>query len=109
MVEAATDVNLWEEWAKIEDAIAKGEKYSLPKAAKNYAGIVLTLSTYEHPDLSSFDDPEVCFRVPLEYHAGLIVKSAKQERVMSLLDNYAARFANELSTTAAAPEVKKFH
>lgn len=109
MVEAATDINLWVEWAKIEDAVAKGEKYDLPKSAKNYAGIVLTLSKYEHPDLSSFDDSEVCFRVPLEYHAGLIVKSPKQERVMELLDNYAERFGKELSTSAEAPEVKKFH
>lgn len=109
MVEAATDINLWTEWAKIEDAVAKNQAYSLPKVAKNYAGIVLTLSKYEHPDLSSFDDSEVCFRVPLEYHAGLIVKSTKQERVMQLLDQYAERFASELSATAEAPEVKKFH
>lgn len=109
MVEAATDINLWSEWAKIEDAVAKNQAYSLPKIAKNYAGIVLTLSKYEHPDLSSFDDSEVCFRVPLEYHAGLIVKSPKQERVMQLLDQYAERFASELSATAEAPEVKKFH
>ncbi len=109
MVESATNVNLWAEWAKIEDAIAKGKKYELPKVEKNYAGIVLTLSKYEHPDLSSFDDDEVCFRVPLEYHAGLIVKSPKQERVMELLERYADRFAKELSTTAEAPEVKKFH
>lgn len=109
MVEAATDINLWAEWAKIEDAVAKNKKYELPKVAKNYAGIVLTLSKYEHPDLSSFDDPEVCFRVPLEYHAGLIVKSPKQERIMQLLDHYAERFASELSATAEAPEVKKFH
>ncbi|MFN3997267.1 acetyl-CoA carboxylase biotin carboxylase subunit family protein [Algoriphagus sp.] len=109
MVEAATGVNLWEEWAKIEDAVAKGEKYVLPQVSKNYAGIVLTLSKYQHPDLGGFDDPEVCFRVPLDYHAGLIVKSPKQERVMSLLDNYAERFAKDLSTSAEAPEVKKFH
>ena len=109
MVEAATNVNLWSEWAKIEDAIVKEKKYELPKVEKNYAGIVLTLSKYEHPDLSSFDDEEVCFRVPLEYHAGLIVKSPKQERVMELLDKYAGRFGAELSTTAEAPEVKKFH
>ena len=109
MVEAATDINLWAEWAKIEDAVAKNKKYELPKVAKNYAGIVLTLSKYEHPDLSSFDDSEVCFRVPLEYHAGLIVKSPKQERIMQLLDQYAERFASELSATAEAPEVKKFH
>lgn len=109
MVEAATNVNLWSEWAKIEDAIVKEKKYELPKVDKNYAGIVLTLSKYEHPDLSSFDDEEVCFRVPLEYHAGLIVKSPKQERIMQLLDQYAERFASELSATAEAPEVKKFH
>lgn len=109
MVEAATDINLWAEWAKIEDATVKNRKYELPKVAKNYAGIVLTLSKYEHPDLSSFDDPEVCFRVPLEYHAGLIVKSPKQERIMQLLDHFAERFATEYSATAEAPEVKKFH
>jgi biotin carboxylase len=109
MVEAATGINLWEEWAKIEDAVTKAQKYVFPRVSKDYAGIVLTLSKYEHPDLSNFDDPEVCFRVPLEYHAGLIVKSGKHERVLALLDDYAERFANELSTTAAAPEVKKFH
>ncbi|WP_026951495.1 ATP-grasp domain-containing protein [Algoriphagus mannitolivorans] len=109
MVEAATDINLWTEWAKIEDAVTKGKKYELPKVAKNYAGIVLTLSKYEHPDLSSFDDPEICFRVPLDYHAGLIVKSPKAERVLELLDHYADRFVKELSTSAEAPEVKKFH
>lgn len=109
MVEAATGVNLWAEWAKIEDAEAKRTNYSAPKSSKNYAGIVLTLSKYEHPDLSSFDDPEVYFRVPLDYHAGLIVKSENQKRVMELLDSYAERFGRELSTSAEAPEVKKFH
>jgi hypothetical protein len=109
MVEAATDVNLWEEWAKIEDALAKGENYQVPTPAKNYAGIILTLSKYEHPDLSSYNDPEVWFRVPLDYHAGLIVKSPNQERVLQLLDNYAERFTHELSTRAEAPEVTKFH
>lgn len=109
MVEAASGVNLWAEWAKIEDSLAKKSKYTLPKVSKNYAGIVLTLANVEHPDLSSFDDSEVYFRVPLEYHAGLIVKSKNQERVMELLDDYAARFAAGLSSVADAPTLKKFH
>lgn len=109
MVEAATDINLWAEWARIEDSIAKKQKYQLPKVAKNYAGILLTLSKYQHPDLSSFDDSEVYFRVPLEYHAGMIVKSKDQDRIMQLLDEYAVRIANEFSTVADAPELKKFH
>ncbi|WP_296697737.1 ATP-grasp domain-containing protein [Algoriphagus sp.] len=109
MVEAASGINLWEEWAKIEDCQAKNSKYNLPKVSKDYAGIVLTLANVEHPDLSSFDDDEVYFRVPLEYHAGLIVKSKKQERVLELLDNYAARLSDGISTVADAPELKKFH
>jgi biotin carboxylase len=109
MVEAATNVNLWAEWAKIEDANAKNLKYQLPKVTKNYAGILLTLSKQEHPDLSTFDDEEVYFRVPLAYHAGLIVKSKEKNRVMELLDSYSIRFAQDLATVADAPELKKFH
>jgi hypothetical protein len=53
MVAAASDINLWKEWAAIEDALVKEKKYTLPKV-KGYAGIVLTLSKYQNPDLSSF-------------------------------------------------------
>lgn len=109
MVEAATQINLWTEWAKIEDALVKGKEYKLPKAKKQYAGIVLTLSKFQHPDLSSFDDPEIFFRVPLDYHAGLIVKSKSREKVLELLNDYAERLTRDFSTSAAAPEVKKFH
>ncbi|WP_026946602.1 ATP-grasp domain-containing protein [Algoriphagus marincola] len=109
MVEAATSINLWTEWAKIEDSLARGKEYKLPKSVKQYAGIVLTLSKFQNPDLSSFDDPEVYFRVPLEYHAGLIVRSKNRDKVLALLDDYADRLTRDFSTTAAAPEVKKFH
>lgn len=109
MVEGATNINLWAEWAKIEDAVAKDKDYKMPKVTKGYAGIVLTLSKYQHPDLSSFDDSEVCFRVPLEYHAGLIVKSNNHKKVLDLLDDYAARLSDGYSTIAEQEKVKKFH
>jgi len=109
MVEAACDINLWKEWAKIEDALVKGTKYKLPKVKKGYAGIVLTLSKFEQPDLSSFDDKEVCFRVPLDYHAGLIVKSGKPERVLELLDDYADRLVRDFATVAAQAQIKHLH
>jgi hypothetical protein len=41
--------------------------------------------------ISSFSDPEVCFRVPLDYHAGLVVQSDKSERILELLNNYVDR------------------
>lgn len=109
MVEAACGVNLWSEWAKIEDALVKGKEYKLPTIKKEYAGIVLTLSKFENPDLSGFSDGEVCFRVPLEYHAGLVVKSDSHARVRQLLDDYAERLIRDFATVAQQEAVKKLH
>ena len=109
MVEAASDLNLWGEWAKIEDCLVKGIEYKLPKTKKEFAGIVLTLSKFENPDLSGFSDPEVCFRVPLAYHAGLIVKCDNHERVRELLDDYADRFMRDFATSAKQEAAKKLH
>ncbi|PWA05957.1 ATP-grasp domain-containing protein [Flavobacterium psychrotolerans] len=109
MVASASDINLWAEWAAIENALVKGLEYKLPKVKKGYAGIVLTLSKYQHPDLSSFSDEEICFRVPLDYHAGLIVKSEKQERVLELLDDYADRLVKDFATVGIQKEVKNLH
>jgi len=109
MVEAASGVNLWGEWAKIEDALVKEIEYNLPTIKKEFAGIVLTLSKFEHPDLSGFNDSEVCFRVPLEYHAGLIVKSDNHARVRELLDDYAERLIGDFATVAQQQAVNKLH
>jgi hypothetical protein len=107
MVAEASNVNLWKEWAAIEDALVKETKYTLPKVKKGYAGIVLTLSKFQHPDLSSFSDSEVCFRVPLDYHAGLIVKSDSSERVLELLDDYANRLTTDFATVVEQVKVNK--
>jgi hypothetical protein len=109
MVEAASGVNLWGEWAKIEDALVKEKEYKLPTIKKEFAGIVLTLSKFEHPDLSGFNDSEVCFLVPLEYHAGLIVKSDNHARVRELLDDYAERLIRDFATVAQQQAVNKLH
>lgn len=109
MVAEASNINLWKEWAAIEDALAKEIKYSLPKIKKGYAGIVLTLSKFQHPDLSSFSDSEVCFRVPLDYHAGLIVKSDSRERVLALLNDYADRLVKDFATVVEQKKVDNLH
>lgn len=109
MVAEASNINLWKEWAIIEDSLVKETKYTLPKIKKGYAGIVLTLSKFQHPDLSSFSDPEVCFRVPLDYHAGLIVKSDSSERVLELLDDYANRLTADFAAVVEQKKVSKLH
>ena len=109
MVAEASNINLWKEWAAIEDSLVKETQYTLPKVKKEYAGLVLTLSKFQHPDLSSFSDPEVCFRVPLDYHAGLIVKSDSSERVLELLDDYANRLTADFATVVEQKKVGKLH
>lgn len=94
MVEASSGINLWKEWAKIETAKAKGESYKLPKVKKDYAGIVVSLSRFEHPDYSAFQDEDIVWTLDKDYHIGLIVKNKKQERVLELLDGYARRIAD---------------
>lgn len=109
MVAEASNINLWKEWAAIEDALVKETKYNLSKVKKGYAGIVLTLSKFQHPDLSSFSDPEVCFKVPLEYHAGLVVKSDDQQRVLELLEEYGNRLANDFTAVVEQSKVTNLH
>ncbi len=75
LVEAATGVNLWAEWAKLEIADARGETYALPAHRADYAGVLLSLAKQEWPDLSGYDDPEVVRRIIKKNHAGLIVRA----------------------------------
>lgn len=90
MVEASSGLNLWKEWARLETAEALGTPYLLPPLHKDYAGIILSLSHQERPDMSPFNDEEVVWQLEEPYHVGCIVRSSERERVIELLDNYAA-------------------
>ena len=94
MVEAATGLNLWREWARIE--IAGGDSsYNLPPVREEYAGVILSLARQEDPDTSGYADPEVFLRIKRHHHAGLVLRSADPQRIPTLLDDYARRFAEE--------------
>ena len=95
MVEASSGINLWAEWARMEIAMARGEKFKLPKTRKDHAGIIVSLSRFKHPDTSSFSDPEIVWHLDKKYHIGLIVKDKKRGRVLELLDDYAERVARD--------------
>jgi len=80
IVEAASGINLWREWARLEVGAGK-TIYQLPAVRREYAGIILSLARQEAPDTSAYNDPEIIYRVSKYHHAGLIVKSASAERV----------------------------
>ena len=99
MVEAATGVNLWREWAKVEIAGEHGT-YEAPVSKARSAGIVLSLARQEEPDMSAYNDPEVVQRIRKHHHAGVIVASPDEQRVRSLLDTYVTRFYADFHATA---------
>jgi biotin carboxylase len=94
MVEAATGINLWREWARIEIAGGNGS-YRLPRGREEYAGVILSLARQEYPDTSGYNDPEVFLRIKRHHHAGLVLRSTDQQRVQTLLGTYSQRFAQE--------------
>src|SRR5579863_5383515 len=94
MVEAATRVNLWREWARIEVAGEDGS-YHLPPLREEYAGVILSLARQENPDTSSYNDPEVYLRIKRHHHAGLVLRSKDPQRIPGLLEGYARRFGEE--------------
>jgi len=103
VVEAATGVNLWHEWAKIELAGPDGA-YEAPHPRGDSAGIALCLARQEDPDLSAYDDLEIVTKLRKSHHAGVIVRSADAARVEALLDDYAQRFTRDFLATLPAPE-----
>ncbi len=94
MVEAATGINLWREWACIEIAGGDGS-YKIPPIRAEYAGVILSLARQEEPDTSTYNDSEVYLRIKKHHHAGLVLRSADAQRIPRLLDDYARRFAEE--------------
>jgi biotin carboxylase len=53
MVETATGINLWREWARIEIAGGR-EPYQLPEVRQEYPAVILSLARQEEPDTFAY-------------------------------------------------------
>lgn len=102
-LEAASGLNLWREWAKIEVA-TDAAPYELPPVRDEFGGICLSLSRQEFPDTAAYDDDEIVYRVRKAFHVGLVVRSPKLDRVRELMDQYARRFADDFVAIAPPRE-----
>jgi len=103
VIEAATDINLWREWARLEVGAGK-QAYQLPTTRSDYAGVILSLARQEHADTSAYTDPEIVYRVSKFHHAGFVLKSLSYERIQELLDSYARRFVVDFLATQPVPD-----
>ncbi len=103
LVEAATGINLWAEWAKVELAGGKAP-YDPPEPRSDYSGLLVSLARQEQPDTGAFNDPEIVWRMALPHHIGLIVRSPSPARVRELLADYTARVARDHHASAPPRE-----
>jgi biotin carboxylase len=103
VIEAATGVNLWREWARIEVGGGK-TPYDLPNVRRDYAGVVISLARQDHPDTSSYNDPEIVLRIPKHHHAGFVLRANKPQRIEELLDSYATRFREDFYASEPVPD-----
>ena len=68
------------------------------------AGLLVSLARQEWPDTSSFQEPELVWRMSKSHHVGFIVKSPNYERVGELLKIYSERVRNDYHASAPARE-----
>jgi biotin carboxylase len=104
VLEAASGVNLWREWARMEISGDGTAARTIRPARKEYAGIVLSLAKQESPDTSQYDDAEITYRVKKRHHAGLVVRAKEFDRVTGLLNGYALRFVEDFVAVVPPPE-----
>ena len=95
LVEAASGLNLWGEWARMEIAYSLNLPYDVSPSRHEYAGILVCLARQDWPDTSAYNDPEVVYRIDKKHHAGLVVAAADPGRVEWLLGNYTERFTRD--------------
>ena len=103
MIEAATGLNLWAEWAKVELS-GDADSYDVQPSRELHAGIIITLARQEWPDLNAFVDDEIVWRMNRRHHAGLIVAAHDPDRVAAVLDSYHDRFHEEFHATLPVPD-----
>lgn len=104
MVEAATGINLWREWARLETAQAQGIPYSLPDTSNLHAGIIVSLARQEYPDMGIFDADEICWKIRKKYHVGMILRSGEEARVHDLSEQYTRLISDRFHASAPVPD-----
>lgn len=105
MVEAATGINIWREWAKLENALLQQTKYSVEETQKLYAGLIVALAKDKNPNTSELLNENVEKFLPIDYHIGIVYKGLTEEIIQQRLDD-AATIVTEKILNILPPQDK---
>ena len=95
LVEASTGINLWREWARIENALLKNTKYEIKKSTGFAAGLIVAKKKKKVPNYEKFHCDEVEKFLQLDYHIGIVYKSDSKEKIQEKLDEAALIITQE--------------
>jgi hypothetical protein len=104
LIEAASGLNMWAEWARVEVATTRGSSYQVVEQNRLQAGLLVSLARHEWPDTASFNDAELVWRMNKKHHVGFIVKSPQRQRVTELLHLYTERVRRDYHASAPPRE-----
>jgi len=96
LVEASSNINIWREWAKIEDALLRGNHYEVSKPTGYYSGLIVALIKDFAPNYKDFECDEVVKFLPIDYHVGIVYKSRDSGIVQERLDFAAEKIHAEM-------------
>lgn len=103
MIEAATGINFWQQWAKLETAALNGFKFIPPIPERHYAGLIIALTKDSKSGLDFPGKPELYKELNIEHHIGLIFRASKPE-ILAMKLNEAINYIKENLMTFIPPE-----
>ncbi len=95
LVEASSGINLWREWARIENALLKNLKYEIGTSTGFAAGLIIALGKDKVANYDRFTCDEVEKFIDLDYHIGIVYKSDNKDKIQEKLDETALIITQE--------------
>ncbi len=95
MVEAATGINIWHEWARLETAMMNRESYKLPKEKSKFGGLIISLIKDKEADFKPFQNKYLWKEIPMEYHIGLVYQAQSKKKIKELLQESALKIQTD--------------
>jgi len=108
VIEVASGINLWREWARLEVGAGK-QPYELPPVRREHAGVILSLARQEAPGyVCVYRSGDRLSRHEISPRRICAEVALANERIQQLLDSYARRFHEDFFATQPVPDKTHF-
>ena len=104
LLEASTGIDIWKEWANIEDALCKNLPYLIPEKKGYYAGLIVSLAKMKHPDMSIFLKENLFWALKKDFHIGMVFRSEYFEEIISKLEFLTPIIQDQFHASAPTPD-----